>query len=97
MTNPNEGEGRNASGPEKAEGPKQPFYFVDGKRYESEHTTLTGLQIKTRIPDFDTTFDLFQESKGDEPDRLVRDNDTITLSFDKGPVRFYTVPPATFG
>lgn len=77
--------------------PKSYIYFVDGKKYESEHSTLTGLQIKSRLPDFDTTFALMEESRGDEPDRLIKDEETVSLSFDKGPRRFYTVPPATFG
>lgn len=73
------------------------FYFVDNVKYETESATLTGDQIKAKIPNFDRSYALFLESHGDDPDQLIADSTTMTLEKDKGPRRFYTVPPATFG
>ena len=85
-----------------AEGEKTPkhekfFYFVDNVKYEWEHATITGAQIKARIPDFDPTFSLFLENPGPEPDQLIADDTSVSLEKDHGPRRFYTAPPATFG
>ena len=73
------------------------IYFVDNVRYETEHTSLTGAQIKAQIPNFDQSYQLFLEEHDDKPDLLVTDDTTVTLEKEKGPRRLYTVPPATFG
>ena len=73
------------------------FYFVDNVKYETESSALTGDQIKARIPNFDRQYQLYLESHGDDPDQLIVDTTTVTLEKEKGPKRFYTVPPATFG
>jgi len=76
--------------------PKYEF-FVDGNKYETEHASLTGAQIKALIPGFDPTYSLFLEEQGDAPDLQIGDDTSVSLQKDKGPRRFYTVPPATFG
>lgn len=77
---------------------KEPyFYFVDNEKYDSEEGTLTGAQIKARIPNFDSSYGLFLEGPGNDPDMQISDSTTITFEKEKGPKRFYTVPPATFG
>ena len=73
------------------------FYFVDNVKYETESSALTGAQIKAQIPNFNSTYALYLELPGDEPDQLITDTTTVTLEKEKGPKRFYTVPPATFG
>jgi hypothetical protein len=73
------------------------IYFVDNVKYESEQSPLTGAQIKAAIPNFDRTYSLFLEEPGDEPDKLINDNDSVSLEKEHGPRRLYTVPPATFG
>ena len=71
-------------------------YFVDGMKYETPHSVLTGAQIKAAIPNFDPSYALYLEEPGDRPDRLIKDDDSVTLS-EGEPRRFYLVPPATFG
>lgn len=72
-------------------------FFVDGAKLESASSSLTGAQLKSIIPGFNPAYGLWEEGKGNEPDRPIRDEDTISLEKEKGPRRFYTVPPATFG
>jgi hypothetical protein len=73
------------------------IYFVDNVRYETEHSSLTGGQIKAQIPNFDPSYMLFLEEPGDKADLLITDDMTVDLAKEKGPRRLYTVPPATFG
>jgi hypothetical protein len=84
----------------EAGGQQEKFiYFVDDVKFETEHSTLTGAQIKAAIPGFDPTYSLFLEEPGDLPDQLITDNESVSLST-KGPGghrRFNTVPPASFG
>lgn len=75
------------------------IYFVDQVKFETTHSTLTGAQIKAQIPNFNPAYSLFLEEPGDAPDRLINDNDSVSLST-QGPgghKHFYTVPPASFG
>lgn len=73
------------------------FYFVDNVKYETEHTTLTGAQIKAHISNYDPSYALYLEGPGDDPDQLITDDTSVSLEKEKGPRRFYLVPPATFG
>ena len=75
---------------------KKTFYFVDNKKYETEETSLTGAQIKASA-DIDPSYALFLELKGDDPDEQIADDQYVSMEKDKGPKRFYAVPPATFG
>lgn len=82
--------------PEKSEHqkPKQYHFFVDAKKYETEHSSLTGADIK-RIAGVTATYQLYLEEEGDNPDRAISDGENVTLT-DKDK-HFYAVPPATFG
>jgi hypothetical protein len=76
---------------------KKIFFFVDNKKYETEMSTLTGAEIKAMITGFDPSYSLFLEGPGDDPDQLITDDKSVDLEKEKGPRRFYTVPPANFG
>jgi hypothetical protein len=69
-------------------------FFVDAKRFETEHATLTGLQIKA-IAGVSPTYQLFLEEEGDKPDRAISDGEGVSLQDE--PKHFFAVPPATFG
>jgi hypothetical protein len=73
------------------------FFFVDNSKYETDQSALTGAQIRAMIPNFDPLYSLFLESPGDDADRPIYDDTSVSLEKEKGPKRFYTVPPATFG
>lgn len=74
------------------------FYFVDGKRYDWPSNNITGQQIKASIPGLNPAFQIIQEGHGSEPDHPISESETFTLSVQgRGPLRFYTAPPATFG
>jgi hypothetical protein len=82
----------------KAENPHDKyFYLVDGTRYDSDDSSITGAIIRSRLPEAKRAYAIYLEGQGKDPDRLINDNDSITLEKDKGPKRFYTVPPATAG
>lgn len=71
-------------------------YFVDGTKYETESAALTGVQIKSRLPDFNPQYQLVLEGHAKEPDKVIGDSETEDLTSNP-PKHFYTVPPATFG
>jgi hypothetical protein len=73
------------------------FFLFNGTKYETEHSALTGAQIKALIPNFDQTHTLVLEGHGSDADTTIGDNETVSLAKDKGPRHFYSVPPATFG
>ena len=73
------------------------FYFVDEDRYTYDQATITGAIVKARISGFNPSYSLFQESQENEPDVLVTDDMTFNLDAHKDGLRFYTVPPASFG
>lgn len=70
-------------------------YFVDGVKYETEHPTVTGQYIITSLTGFEEGYSLYEEGKGNEPDRLINPDSTVSLT--QGTPHLYTVPPATFG
>lgn len=73
------------------------FYFVDNVRYETDLASLTGAQIKAKVPNWDPTFGLSLEGHGSDPDQLIGDDEAVSLEKDHGPRRFFRVPPAMFG
>jgi hypothetical protein len=73
-------------------------YFVDGQKYETESSSITGAMIKSQIPNFDQAYSLWIEGHGKDADRLVQDSEAFSLErHGQGELRFYTVPPASFG
>lgn len=73
------------------------FFFVNGKRYDTDKKKLTGAQIKAMVPGWDPTHDLALEGQGDEPDRTIDDEESISLDPKHGVRRFSSVPKANFG
>jgi len=73
------------------------IYFVSGKEYETHHASLTGLQIKAKVPDWDPSHDLVLEGHGDHPDRVIRDDESVHFNNHEAPRRFSSVPKANFG
>lgn len=71
--------------------------FIDGKKYASEQRELYGAQIKALVSDWDATHDLVLEGHGDEPDRVIADDEAVDLKSEHGPRRFSSVPKANFG
>lgn len=70
-------------------------FFVDAKKYETEKSSLTGLELKNiaGIPD---NYQLYLEEEGDTPDRAISDGEAVSLDH-HGTKHFFAVPPATFG
>ncbi len=69
-------------------------FFVDGKKFETEKSSVSGADIK-RIAGIDATYQLFLEEEGETPDRPISDLDTVVLEHKTK--HFFAVPPATFG
>jgi hypothetical protein len=73
---------------------KKYHFFVDGKKFETDKESITGAEIKN-LAGVDSTYQLFEEGKGNDPDRPVSDLEGVHLG--SGPRQFFAVPPATFG
>jgi len=69
-------------------------FFVDGKKYESEKSHVSGLEIKTKAS-VEGNYQLYLEEEGETPDRAISDGDTVSL--EDRVKHFFAVPPATFG
>ena len=76
---------------------KEYFFFFGSTKITTDHSALTGAQIKALIPGFDQTHALVLEGQGNDPDKTIEDNVTINLDEHGRPSHFYSVPPATFG
>ncbi len=72
-------------------------FFVNGKPYETNKKKLTGAQIKAMVPDWDPQHDLSLEGEGDDPDRIIADDEAVSLVPKHGVRRFSSVPKANFG
>lgn len=81
----------------KPDKPKTYSFFVGREKFETDQPVLTGLQIKAKVADWDPTHDLVLEGHGDDPDRVIRDDETVSLEKEHGPLRFSSVPKANFG
>jgi hypothetical protein len=77
--------------------PKEFTFFVNGKKYETDQSELTGAQIKAKVPDWPAGYGLMLEGVGDEENRLIGDDEPVSLEKEHGPRRFVSVPPATYG
>ena len=66
---------------------------IDGQQFKVESPTMSGAQLKALVQK-DATYQLFEELKGNDPDRLISDTEAITMA---NGLHFYTVPPATLG
>ena len=82
----------------QAAGRDKYFYFVDDQKYEWDAASISGSQIRARIPNLNPAYQVFWEKPGNEPDVLVQDNTAIPLTREhEGVPHLYTVAPATFG
>lgn len=71
-----------------------PFVIhVDGIEFKVDQTTLSGAQIRALVGK-DSTYQLFQELGGNQPDKPIPDAETVRIHNGE---HFYTVPPATLG
>ncbi len=66
--------------------------FIDDQQYHTEQSTMTGAAIKA-LAGKDASYQLFEEREGGE-DQQIADDKSVAIKDD---MRFYTVPPATFG
>lgn len=69
-------------------------FFVDGNRFTTDKTAITGLEIKT-LANVSANYQLFLEEEGDTPDRPISDGEVVHM--DHKEKHFFAVPPATFG
>lgn len=75
--------------------PKEYKFSVDSRPFETEHSQLTGLQLKA-LASVDVTFGIFLEAHGNDSDRQIADGEVVDLA-KPGNERFYTTPAATYG
>lgn len=79
------------------------FFFYIAQKIISNLDVATGAQIKAMIkaavPSFDPTHTLVLEGHGREQDRIINDNDEVSLVVGHGekPKDFYSKPPTNFG
>jgi len=66
--------------------------FIDQQKFDVEQTTLSGAQLKA-LAGKPGDYQLFEEVPG-QPDKAISDSESVTI---KDGLRFFTVPPATFG
>jgi hypothetical protein len=77
--------------------PTHYVYFVDNVEYQTEHESLTGAQITSKVPNWNPANSLVLEGEGSDPDEVIRLTATVVFKGRKTPARFIIVPPATFG
>jgi hypothetical protein len=70
-------------------------YTLDGHKFESDTSSISGATVRAKLPPEKAGYAIYLESQGHDPDKLVNDGDGFSL--EKNPLRFYSVPPATFG
>lgn len=81
-----------------AKKPETYKFFVGNQKYETDQPQLTGAQIKAYAPDVPPGTKLSLEGHGNEPDRILADDELVSLDERHGgPRRFTLVPPANFG
>lgn len=87
----------NEAANDKAKLAKKYFYFVDGTKYDSNEPSMRAGDIRARVPNAEPSDKLSIDGHGDDPDRLLNDEDIVEFEKDKGPVRLTLVPSASFG
>ena len=71
------------------------FFFLDGKKYESDPSSITGAEVRAKLPPEKAGYAIYLEEHGNEPDKQITDGETFSL--EKKEPHFYSVPPANFG
>jgi hypothetical protein len=77
------------------EGRVKYFFFLDGNKFESATSSITGADVRAKLPPDKAGYAIYLEEHGNDPDKQVADADTFSL--EKTPLHFYSVPPANFG
>jgi hypothetical protein len=77
--------------------PEKFSFFVNGDKYDTDREALTGAQVKAKVPNWPAGYGLMLEGRGDEENRLIADDELVSLEKQHGPRRFVSVPPATYG
>lgn len=82
---------------------KKIFFFYIAEKIETDRPSLTGMQIKetikAQIESFDISHNLILEGQGTEEDRVIGDQEAVTLEHGhgEGPKHFYSKPQTNFG
>ncbi len=76
------------------EAKKPNHFFVDGRKFETDQTALTGAQIK-QMANVPANYQLFLEEEGETPDKAIADSEAVNVA--EKTRHFFAVPPATFG
>lgn len=71
------------------------FFFLDSQKYDASSSSLTGADVRAKLPPEKAAYAIFLEGHGNDADQQITDGSTFTL--EKAPLRFYSVPPANFG
>lgn len=72
-------------------------YFVEGVKYTTDQTSLTGAQITARVPNWNPANSLVLESEDSAPDEVIHPTTVVEFKGRATPAHFAIVPPATFG
>ena len=77
------------------------FFYLENE-IEAPEENLRGSQIKSLIkvivPTFDLAHELVLEGKGQDPDKPIGDDETVSVSHSHGgPKHFFSRPPTNFG
>lgn len=77
----------------------QYHYFVDDVRYETDQSSLTGAQIKAKIPNYPAGYVLVLEGEGGQKDKVIADEESVEIApgHGHGERHFVLQPPANFG
>jgi len=70
-------------------------FILDDKKYETKSSSITGADVRAKLPPDKAGYAIFLESHGSDPDKQITDSESFSL--EKHELCFYSVPPATFG
>lgn len=73
--------------------PTEYVIHIDSQEFKVTKAAMSGAELKALVGK-DSTYQLFLEQGGHDPDRLIGDADSVSM---RNGLHFYTVPPATFG
>ena len=71
------------------------FFFLDAHKFETETSSITGADVRAKLPPEKNGYAINLEQQGNDPDQQI--TDSMSFSLEKKPLHFYSVPPANFG
>jgi hypothetical protein len=71
------------------------FFSLDGIKYESPTSSITGADVRAKLPPEKAGYAIYLEGHNNAPDKQITDSESFSL--EHHPLCFYSVPPATFG